>query len=54
MTAWNTPASTTAIAFWWRTTAPQTLRLALGSADLESLRWALSEVREAVEADPYW
>ena len=33
--------------------APQALRLALGSADLDSLRRALDEVREAVEADPY-
>ena len=32
---------------------PQALRLALGSADLDSLRRALGEVREAVEADPY-
>jgi len=33
--------------------APQALRLALGSADLDSLRRALGEVREVVEADPY-
>lgn len=33
--------------------APQALRLALGSADLDSLRQALVQVREAVEADPY-
>jgi DNA-binding transcriptional MocR family regulator len=33
--------------------APQALRLALGSADLDSLRQALDEVRAAVEADPY-
>ena len=33
---------------------PQALRLALGSADLDSLRQALGEVREVVEADPYW
>jgi DNA-binding transcriptional MocR family regulator len=33
--------------------APQALRLALGSAELDSLRRALGEVREAVEADPY-
>jgi hypothetical protein len=32
---------------------PQALRLALGSADLDSLRQALGEVRDAVEADPY-
>ena len=32
---------------------PQALRLALGSADLDSLRRALGKVREAVEADPY-
>jgi len=32
---------------------PQALRLALGSADLHSLREALNEVREAVDADPY-
>jgi hypothetical protein len=30
------------------------LRLALGSADLDSLRQALIGVREVVEADPYW
>ena len=35
-------------------TAPQALRLALGSADLDSLRRALTEVREVVEADPHW
>jgi DNA-binding transcriptional MocR family regulator len=34
-------------------TAPQALRLALGSADVDSLRRALTEVREVVEADPY-
>jgi DNA-binding transcriptional MocR family regulator len=33
--------------------APQALRLALGSADLDSLRQGLGEVRAAVEADPY-
>ena len=33
--------------------APQALRLALGSADLGSLRRALSTVREVVEADPF-
>jgi DNA-binding transcriptional MocR family regulator len=33
--------------------APQALRLALGSADLENLRRALGRVREVVEADPY-
>ena len=33
--------------------APQALRLALGSADLDSLRQALAVVREAVETDPY-
>jgi DNA-binding transcriptional MocR family regulator len=33
--------------------APQALRLALGSADLDSLRQALIGVREVVEADPY-
>jgi DNA-binding transcriptional MocR family regulator len=35
-------------------TAPQALRLALGSADLDSLRQALTKVREVVDADPYW
>jgi DNA-binding transcriptional MocR family regulator len=34
--------------------APQALRLALGSADLDSLRQALIGVKEVVEADPYW
>jgi DNA-binding transcriptional MocR family regulator len=33
--------------------APQALRLALGSADLDGLREALGQVREVVEADPY-
>jgi DNA-binding transcriptional MocR family regulator len=33
--------------------APQALRLALGSADPDSLRQALGQVRQAVEADPY-
>ncbi len=33
---------------------PQALRLALGSADLGALRQALGEVREVVEADPFW
>jgi DNA-binding transcriptional MocR family regulator len=33
--------------------APQEIRLALGSADLHSLRVALSKVRQVVEADPY-
>ena len=32
---------------------PQAIRLALGSAEPGSLRQALSEVREVVEADPY-
>ena len=32
---------------------PQAIRLALGSAELGSLRQALSEVREVVDADPY-
>jgi DNA-binding transcriptional MocR family regulator len=32
---------------------PQAIRLALGSAELASLRRALSEVRAVVEADPY-
>jgi DNA-binding transcriptional MocR family regulator len=32
---------------------PQAIRLALGSAELGSLRRALSEVREVVDADPY-
>jgi DNA-binding transcriptional MocR family regulator len=35
-------------------TAPQALRLALGSADLDSLRQALTKVREVVDAAPYW
>lgn len=33
--------------------APQALRLALGSADLPSLRAALGKVRQVVEADAY-
>jgi DNA-binding transcriptional MocR family regulator len=32
---------------------PQAIRLALGSADLNGLRQALSRVREVVDADPY-
>jgi DNA-binding transcriptional MocR family regulator len=32
---------------------PQAIRLALGSAELGSLRQALSVVREIVDADPY-
>jgi DNA-binding transcriptional MocR family regulator len=43
----------TAEAFTTSAHTPQAIRLALGSADLHSLRATLGKVRQAVETDPY-